>query len=330
MMHLNASILSKKLSGLFSKKELKGKIHSRFQNAFNIELDEGFLFNFLPEKLPPNPRSLLLPMIEWDKIHGLSPPVGLPVKIMGNQLEIPLIALEISFGESELWDPSPSLPGPPIPDAEIHQNLEIVSMVVQQDYKRADTEKNAHKTFYEAFQNRICRAANNLSISISNCNFEDISKNASQLVGLGSGLTPSGDDILSGVMTAGVFCSMAYKVLYFDVQKINNRICSGAFGRTTIFSQILLGDSSMGEVVRPVGQLLQGLLCSKDKSSLIPLTREVMNLGGASGKDMLEGILLGIDAFLRLRDNLLRRHSWEGFPSTCNPFSYIKSPLYKV
>lgn len=234
------------------------------------------------------------------------PFVGLPVHIKRNHLEIPSIAVKILFGGSMIWDPSPFLSRPPIYDAEIRLNLEIIAMVIQQDDKKEDAKEHTHKTSYKEFQNRIYKTANNLFVSISNRNFKNVSESAFQLAGVGPGLTPSGDDVLSGVMAAGVFCGLAHKVLYPDIQKINKRICSIAFGKTTSFSQILLADSSIGEVVRPVGQLLQALLCCTDKVFLVFLTRKVMTLGGYSGKDIVKGILLGTDAFLKMKDKLIK------------------------
>ena len=93
MMEVNASLLSSKLFRLFTNRELQGKIHSRFQNAINIELDDRFLFNFLPEKIPPNSRSLVLPLTEWNSIQDLFLPVGLPVHIKGDHLVVRFIKL---------------------------------------------------------------------------------------------------------------------------------------------------------------------------------------------------------------------------------------------
>ncbi len=235
-------------------------------------------------------------------------------------MEIPTLLVKIYFGESKLWDPSPSLPRSPISASEIYQNLGIIAAHIQQHDKNGNAGKfstthsqtmfentqyeDMPKAPYKAFQNRIWKATNDLFISISNCNFEDVSKSSYQLIGLGPGLTPAGDDVLSGVMAAGVFCSLAFKALYFDMQKINTQIISGASGRTTTFSQILLSDASMGEVVRPLGQLLQEILCGNDKALLVSLTRQVMALGESSGRDMLSGIIMGMKALLRLRDKI--------------------------
>jgi hypothetical protein len=296
---------------------LNGKIHSRFQNAINIKLDDGFIFNLLPDGIPPNPRSLNLQSSDWKGIQKMSLSVGTQTNIKEGKLEIPEIALKISFTDSIIWDPKPSLSGSPVTDAEIFNKLEILAMAIQKDDEKSNDRnrpigniqsiskkkqsQEMPKVVFIELQNRILKAANDLYISISNRNFEGISQSSYQLVGLGPGLTPSGDDVLSGVMAAGVYCSLAYKALDLDIKKINKQICTNALGRTTIFSQMLLLDSSIGEVVHPLGVLIKKILCFDGKKSFAPLTNQIMTLGESSGKDMLVGTILGMKAFLRLR-----------------------------
>jgi len=311
MLEVKVFLLSSKLSRLFINSNLKGKIHSRFENAINIDLDDGFLFNFLPNKIPPNPRSLLLPMIAWNRIQNLPLSVGMEVYIEDNRVEIPSLALVISFRESEVWDPSPLLPGPPVLEVEIHRNLKEIAKVIEQkcnNENRSLRFGHTSKSSLKAFGDNIKKGAADLYTAILNSNLDHVLKSSCQLIGLGPGLTPSGDDLVAGVMATGVFCALAYEDLCFDVQKINTQIMVWGSGRTTIFSQILLSDASRGEVVRPLGELLQMVLCGNDKNLLGSLVCQVMALGASSGKDMLDGVLLGMEAFLRLKNDILQQN----------------------
>jgi len=319
MTRVKATLLSAKLFARIVDREVKGEIHSRFENAINIELEDGYLFNILPEIIPPNSRSLVLPLREWHLIRSRVPTHGMTVLSRKSQLEIPALAVKITYGPSKLWDPTPSLPGPPITSSKIRRNLEMVSAIIARFAGPANSTKILmtepqqllEKIPYRAisgasrdtFIRTTCEASHDLLVSIRSLDFQGVSKASSRLIGLGPGLTPSGDDVLAGFMAAGIFFSLAHEGLRPAVQRINSWIISKVPGRTTTHSQILLNDASRGEIVRPLGQLLQGILCGDEVLSLISLTRQVMALGESSGKDTLVGVLIGLEAFMRLEQS---------------------------
>ena len=319
MTRVKATLLSAKLFARIVDREVKGEIHSRFENAINIELEDGYLFNILPEIIPPNSRSLVLPLREWHLIRSRVPTHGMTVLSRKSQLEIPALAVKITYGPSKLWDPTPSLPGPPITSSKIRRNLEMVSAIIARFAGPANSTKILmtepqqllEKIPYRAisgasrdtFIRTTCEASHDLLVSIRSLDFQGVSKASSRLIGLGPGLTPSGDDVLAGFMAAGIFFCLAHEGLRPAVHRINSWIISKVPGRTTTHSQILLNDASRGEIVRPLGQLLQGILCGDEVLSLISLTRQVMALGESSGKDTLVGVLIGLEAFMRLEQS---------------------------
>lgn len=308
-MQVNGSYISRKLLNLFAQKELSGHVFSRFENALNIEINEGFLFNLLPENIPPNPRSLILPEYDWNEIQALRLTPGLPVCVREEHIEIPDRGSSIAFDQSKSWDPTPWLPDPPNPEDEIYRNLEIVASGSRRDPLKGIPEEanKAARVFQDKFRKRLLQAKNDLTLSIAGGNLSESLRISSQLIGLGQGLTPSGDDVLSGVMASGVYCSLAYRSLSYFVTEFNDRLVSAALNRTTIFSRVFLIDSSRGEVVRPLGKLLQEILCRKDHGLLLSLTRQVMAIGATSGGDMLEGVLAGLKCFIKLKDGLNQR-----------------------
>ena len=306
-MQVNGSGISKKLLHLFTQKEWRGQVFSRFENALNIELDGVFLFNLLPDHLPLNPRSLSLPLSDWEKMRTLSMKPGLPVWVGKTFIDIPSRKLRITFDQSRSWNSTPYLPKAPNTEAEIYENLEIVERGAegfrQNNSIGCPRDAKSFSCIYEDFfRKHVLQAKNDLILSLSAGNLSDSVRISSQLIGLGHGLTPSGDDVLSGIMAAGIYCGLAYPLLFPFISELNNRIVSAAKNRTTIFSQVFLEDSSQGEVVQPLRELLRGILCRKDQRALLELTRQVLNLGGTSGADMLEGALGGLTVFLKLKE----------------------------
>ena len=77
MVQVKASLLSTNLLHRIANSKIRSRIHSRFEHAIDIELEDGYLFNLLPETIPPNSRSLIHPRQEWQLIHTLQDELGL-------------------------------------------------------------------------------------------------------------------------------------------------------------------------------------------------------------------------------------------------------------
>lgn len=313
---IDASLVSTRLLEVFSRGEKHGKIHSHFENATNLEMEDGYIFNLLPEKSSPNPRSLILPETEWAVyVHHL-PSVGEEVLVREKRLEILDRGLNVEFGATESWNPLPSLPGRPLKIGEIRINLDLLQEVLCADMRHGGKEslfaerlyhlfeaieyKALSKDSRKLFRDRISKASEELLFHIGNGQFVNVLRDIDKLVGMGPGLTPSGDDVLTGVMGAGAFYSLAFPAMSFEIRSLNSQIAERAFKRTTVFGQIMLSDASRGEVVQSLGVLLQTLLCRKEDGSLPKKAREVMALGESSGKDMLSGVILGVSAYISL------------------------------
>ena len=137
------------------------------------------------------------------------------------------------------------------------------------------------------------------------------------LVGLGPGLTPSGDDFLGGMMV-GLITTINTKnssVLGREAQldvwaDLQNLIASlaGAISRhaasgTTTISAALLSHAAAGVGTDTVHRLLQALLAPDSNTSSVGAALAVTSSGHTSGWDCLAGILLGIHLGLRLRNH---------------------------
>jgi hypothetical protein len=317
---MNASLVSTKLLQAFSKGEKRCKIHSQFENATNFEMEDGFIFNLLTDKIPPNPRSLILPEREWAVYRHHLPSAGEEVLLKQKRLEIPARGLNVKFGSAKPWNPLPSLPGRPLGMSEIRRSLGMLERSLCadmfHDMQKRPFEERLRDVFeaieYRAlsedsrkiFRNRISKASEDLFFHIGNREFGKALNAIDKLIGLGPGLTPSGDDLLTGVMAAGAFYSLVFPAISLDIRSLNSQIAASACKRTTVFGQMMLSDASRGEVVQSLGELLQALLCRKEDGSLFRKARRVMAIGESSGKDILAGVILGMEGFLELEEKM--------------------------
>jgi hypothetical protein len=316
---MDASLVSTKLLQAFSGGQKRCKVHSQFENATNLEMEDGFIFSLLPDKIPPNPRSMILPEREWAMYRYHPPLVGDEVLLKEKRLEISDRGLNVEFEGAKQWNPLPSLPSRPLRTSETRRNLDVLENTLRADTphggERKPFEERLRGVFeaieYKAlsensrniFRSRISEACEELFFRLANGEFVNALKAVDKLIGLGPGLTPSGDDLLTGMMAAGAFYSMVCPAISLRVRSLNSQIAARAFKRTTVFGQMMLSDASGGEVVQPLGDLLQTLLCSEEDGSLFRKARQVMAIGESSGKDILAGVILGMEGFLNLGEN---------------------------
>jgi hypothetical protein len=119
---------------------------------------------------------------------------------------------------------------------------------------------------------------------------------ATRLIGLGAGLTPSGDDVLVGIEAAlhavarpsAGFLALATD----DVEE-----------RTTELAATLLRHAAAGEFAERLHTLLAALLGSDDETIPAAIDRAVA-WGATSGTDSLLGVLTGLDVAAGVRARL--------------------------
>lgn len=114
-------------------------------------------------------------------------------------------------------------------------------------------------------------------------NLERLSKGAARLAGLGSGLTPSGDDFLSGAMLRAWLVHPAPGALCCA-------LAQAAAPRTTTLSAALLRAAARGECGAPWHALLAALSAG-DETKITAAAQEVLAHGATSGADGLAGFL---------------------------------------
>jgi hypothetical protein len=123
---------------------------------------------------------------------------------------------------------------------------------------------------------------------------------AEQLMGLGPGLTPSGDDMLAGLLIAlrrlGVAAGVPRAVWLADW--LAAAVTFDARTRTTPISATLLHCAARGEAGSEALGVLRGIV---DHQPLEPAVHRLLQLGHTSGADIAWGIRTGLSAVLSLR-----------------------------
>ena len=136
----------------------------------------------------------------------------------------------------------------------------------------------------------LCRAAEllpRLLHSLCTTDPEELFSLVSSLVGLGFGLTPSGDDLLCGMLYAAHYFSPVIGGLY--AMRLGNAVGS-ASGRTNLISRYYLESAVRGERFDAVADFAEALSAGNAKKTEEALCR-LLSVGSSSGADIAVGFL---------------------------------------
>jgi hypothetical protein len=126
---------------------------------------------------------------------------------------------------------------------------------------------------------------------------------ANALVGLGDGLTPSGDDFLGGLL----FCVNIIQRLYPGLVDLDSSeqtlFIESARQRTHLISFTLLKDLTNGQAVEPLHEVLHSVLSDQPPESIRPASC-LTQIGHSTGWDLLTGALTGLLFTFRSPDSV--------------------------
>ena len=126
---------------------------------------------------------------------------------------------------------------------------------------------------------------------------------ANALVGLGEGLTPSGDDFLGGLL----FCINTMQRLYPDFIYLDSSAQSlfiaSAGKRTHLISFTQLKDCANGQAVEPLHEWIHSILSDQPPDSTRPASC-LTQIGHSTGWDLLAGALTGLLLTFRKHDTI--------------------------
>ncbi len=110
-----------------------------------------------------------------------------------------------------------------------------------------------------------------------------------ELVGLGPGLTPSGDDLLSGALIALASLDL------LEARDMLWRVCDDHLARTNDISRAHLRSASLGYGAAALHQAIDAVIAG-DRAHIEPAIAAVSAIGHSSGRDAFAGALMVLRA----------------------------------
>lgn len=255
-----------------------GKVHSVFNRTINLMTESGSMISLMTKTMDEAPISIILDIEDFKRCGVFT---GEDVYFDEGKVIVGSKVIDISAARNyELkrgtFKDNYSL---------IEKNLEILRHLM--DFK-GPKEKYSFDTM--AFQMVVHRTALFKKACLEE-NIKEVIAIGRSLVGLGQGLTPSGDDVLMGLfLVLGLENS---PMNHFDL--ILARIIEERMEETTDISYQGLLRASKGFYRSILVEAAEALTTLEDIEDIL---MDVLSIGHSSGRDLLYGILTGYEILI--------------------------------
>lgn len=270
-----------------------GKVHSIFKNTINFMDFHDKMYTIMREDLDNAPYSMRisgnLPLNDLDiGIHD-------SVIIKGGLLFIG-DALSIRLDMYNIWEPEKiSICPTPETISIFNRNLDIYNEAmllngtyggckylylkhytsISQDYRPSFIE--------EALENRVCSLIECLDNERSS-----LGDNVKSIIGLGNGLTPSGDDVLTGLILS--LSMIQNSKSQIALKNILQSLKNISFDTTDV-SVAMLSAAMEGMTRENIYRFIHELCISNIQNDTID---SIFSIGSSSGTDMSAGVVMGL------------------------------------
>lgn len=272
----------------------RGRVLAAFSRAVYLLTEGDDLFWLAAEDTPLHDRCILVSRLP-SSLH-----TGIPFLVEGSRLVIDrTIAYEM--GTITVW--SPPQPDDIAESAGLKAYLE--SFVAQIDCSQARGFGQFIPVIQALWQDMqipdlhytdpLLQFAQPKVLSMAGACLEGntslISEQVEMLVGLGAGLTPSGDDFLGGILFAIKILQTYYPnatniLLHFPIENYGSR--------THPISLALLKGLADGSAVEPLHQIINNLLAGTSVNCIHSYVSQLTDIGHSTGWDLLMGLLTGL------------------------------------
>ncbi|MFB3169190.1 DUF2877 domain-containing protein [Neobacillus sp. 179-C4.2 HS] len=275
----------------FNNSKFTGFVHSTFNRTLNIKcFENGDLYTIACSNLDNGPNTLI---IDVDNMKSINIVVDDRVRVENNLLYI-RDRLTISIEKVNIWE---SILPSYTPNVEIlKQNVMKVKEYINIHGVGGGIKKNfiPQNPFEAEVSNMLEKRTLLLFNELINDRISSALPHAVSLVGLGPGLTPSGDDFLTGLFT--IF-NMKNSPFY-PYRSFCEDVLKKARTLTNDISYMTLKKAASGKVRESIISLLNAILVEDDQDLILSLNK-LLNIGSSSGTDIAYGIVFGMEATIR-------------------------------
>jgi hypothetical protein len=275
---------------------LNGFVHSSFRKTINIHcIENGELFTIASSHVDNGPNTLV---INSASLEEMNIDVNDVVFVKNKTLFI-TSKLAISIDNADKWEGI--LPEYPTNEEIVNQNLKRMVKYIDNHGKAGGIKKKlGTQSPYETEMSNMLEQRTRLLLNaLLNYRMTNAFDHAVSLIGLGPGLTPSGDDFLVGLFT---IMNMRNSTFHSQ-QPFCEEVVRKAKTLTNEISYMALKKASIGKVRESIIHLVNSILSDKENDLYLSLNK-VLNIGSSSGTDIVLGLVCGLEANLKVGGQL--------------------------
>ena len=260
------------------------RVSGSFERAFNLINVQGKLLSVVAQEIGNGPFAMVI--ADFQGSFGQIADDGATVSVLGKQMLID--TLVIDFTEADLWHPRPDWEGLAVRPDRILAGLTKLQAVLRLAAPAGSMVTLLETTWQSTSHNlaTAVEAVKQFYGGLSKSDVCQVKSAARSLAGLGSGLTPAGDDFLMGALHALWAINGTDKAV-----ELSETIVGVAAPRTTQVSAAWLWAAARGEASERWHKLISALVSGKAKA-ISPAARCILATGHTSGADALTGFVM--------------------------------------
>lgn len=251
---------------------MHGRVHSAFRSVINVATEHPELFSLTAASVARAPRAIQVCLDRMDH-HGIA--VGDHVSSDGHTLRIGE-SFVVVVSATPVWEECVS-DGVPIAG-----RVDVLAALLN-----APVPMRSPSAFELAVVERVKSGVETLESAVLADDAEGAQRGVASLVGLGLGLTPTGDDVLTG---AAFVASRLGGPLELVHRAVSGVVESGA---TNDISLTAMRCALRGRAVQPIEDVYSWL-CGATTHNPHRLVADVLAIGHTSGADLALGLLTAV------------------------------------
>lgn len=251
-----------------------GAVHSVFTHVVNIAA-AGDLWSLAARPVPVGPRTVRLPL---DDLRGLDLVAGTPVTVQGASVTVGSTVVDLA--EAVHWEPEAFA-------TQVDSRRLVAAIAELERLGVPGGARTGTDPFSIAVAERIADGLRQVATSVASADAGALRTAVAGLVGLGAGLTPAGDDVLTG---------LAFGAARLDgrLAMIPPAVLSVIPGSTHAVSATALREACAGRAIQPLSDLLAAVCGRGDPATIPAAVAALLAVGHTSGTDLAHGLIAAV------------------------------------
>ena len=274
----------------------EARIHSVFERVINVEIGRGRLMTLAASESENAPDTIVTNICSWSEADlepGRAVRHADGVVFLGEGVRISLARAMPWHCRLPMYaaDPDRLRTTLAMARGQLAKQGKGISVTGE---NKADANQKPEGSVDQALRSVFARASNGLCAALAGGDLEAAQGHVEQLVGLGPGLTPAGDDFLLGLLTAlNIPESPAYAL-----RTVGSFVLNCADRQTHLVSLAALRHAAEGRARESVVALCEALMRG-DSATLRSGLERVLRIGSSSGTEIALGLLSGFAIHLQ-------------------------------